>query len=403
MSNSDTKKSTEALPAFGTLIRVPETDDDCDEKPVLRRKKMKRNVTSFAVRETKSRTEKEETNEENGVWWLVNKNGFPIDEITWSKMWDHVSKVHPEGVKMTRTIRGNAELPQVPFPVPPINFSPTLSVLERLEKIQHYMNLLQYNHTGTQFFEIRKNRPLTGLMECAKDMIRESLPIKCLEAVILGLYLTNGMMGVERFPISFKTAFNGNVHRHVVLGMYHSGRYGALGMSRREDLMYKPLLYKSLSEVVLDFEKSYKKYWHEVKKIKIGLPVPHDSHSYEFIQWKTLVLTRSKLTQQEVIKEVDTHSKLIRSKAIKRDSESPLPMYSSRKAKSWSLPQGSSPRKSLSFVDLESAKHSKFHSVPQHSSLTQAIKVYQGSGSATRTSAEKKREHTDLGEYQIRI
>ena len=30
-------------------------------------------------------------------------------------------------------------------------------------------------------------------MECAKDMIRESLPIKCLEAVILGVYpfLTN--------------------------------------------------------------------------------------------------------------------------------------------------------------------------------------------------------------------
>ena len=26
--------------------------------------------------------------------------------------------------------------------------------------------------------------------------------------------------------------------------------------------------------------------WHEVKKIKIGLPVPHDPHSYEFIQWK---------------------------------------------------------------------------------------------------------------------
>ena len=25
-------------------------------------------------------------------------------------------------------------------------------------------------------------------MECAKDMIRESLPIKCLEAVILGMY-----------------------------------------------------------------------------------------------------------------------------------------------------------------------------------------------------------------------
>lgn len=26
--------------------------------------------------------------------------------------------------------------------------------------------------------------------------------------------------------------------------------------------------------------------WHDVKKIKIGLPIPHDPHSYEFIQWK---------------------------------------------------------------------------------------------------------------------
>lgn len=51
-------------------------------------------------------------------------------------------------------------------------------------------------------------------------------------------------MGVERFPISFKTQFNGNIHRHVVLGMYHAGKYGALGMSRRDDLMYKPLHFK---------------------------------------------------------------------------------------------------------------------------------------------------------------
>jgi len=27
-----------------------------------------------------------------------------------------------------------------------------------------------------------------SLMECAKEMIRESLPIKCLEAVVLALY-----------------------------------------------------------------------------------------------------------------------------------------------------------------------------------------------------------------------
>lgn len=52
------------------------------------------------------------------------------------------------------------------------------------------------------------------------------------------------MMGVERFPISFKTQFNGNIHRHVVLGVYHAGKYGAIGMSRRDDLMYKPMHFK---------------------------------------------------------------------------------------------------------------------------------------------------------------
>lgn len=54
---------------------------------------------------------------------------------------------------------------------------------------------------------------------------------------------------MERFPISFKTQFNGNIHRHVVLGVYHAGRYGALGMSRRDDLMYKPLVYKVIFNV----------------------------------------------------------------------------------------------------------------------------------------------------------
>ena len=61
------------------------------------------------------------------------------------------------------------------------------------------------------------------------------------------------MMGVERFAISFKTAFNGNTHRHVVLGIYHSGRYGALGMSRREDLMYKPLVYRVSAVFLTEF------------------------------------------------------------------------------------------------------------------------------------------------------
>ena len=56
-------------------------------------------------------------------------------------------------------------------------------------------------------------------------------------------YLTNCLQSVDRFPISFRSTFHGNVYRHIVLGLHSSGRYGAVGLSRREDLMYKPLKY----------------------------------------------------------------------------------------------------------------------------------------------------------------
>ncbi|KAJ3607063.1 hypothetical protein NHX12_026578 [Muraenolepis orangiensis] len=141
-----------------------------------------------------------------------------------------------------------------------------MSVPDWLLAVQNYMKTLQYNHTGTQLFEIKKSRPLCGLMETAREMIRESLPIKCLEAVILAIYLTNGLTSLERFPISFKTQFSGHCFHHVVLGVYCNGRYGALGMSRRRDLMDKPLAYRTLGELVAEFEGSYKRYQHTLKK-----------------------------------------------------------------------------------------------------------------------------------------
>ena len=61
---------------------------------------------------------------------------------------------------------------------------------------------------------------------------------------ILSRYLTNGIPGLDRFMVSFKSVFMGCTYRHVVLGVYYCGLYGALGMSRRKDLMYKKLKYK---------------------------------------------------------------------------------------------------------------------------------------------------------------
>lgn len=281
--------------------------------------------------------------EDNGVLFWVNKSGFPLDKFTWDRMWDHVEKIHPEGEKIVINIM-NRSLKPVPMPQVPINFSKTATVVDKVDTIQKYMKELQYNHTGTQFFEIRKNRPLSGLMDVAKEMVRESLPIKCLEAVVLGIHLTNGMPGIERFPISFKTSFNGNYHRHVVLGIYHAGKFGSIGMSRRDDLAYKALTFKSLSDLVFDFHGSYKSYWHTVKKTKVGSPISHDPHSFEQIAWKTLHLKMNTLTQTEAVKDIERHSKEIRAQSRLRD------MYSTggstRKAKPVSVGP-TSPRKSL--------------------------------------------------------
>jgi hypothetical protein len=91
----------------------------------------------------------------------------------------------------------------------------------------------------------------------AEQMIKESLPIKCLEAVVLSLYLTSPLASLQRFTIRFKSRYKSRWYRHVVLGLNHSGLYGALGLSRRSTLMYKPLQYQSLYDLVQDFLSAY--------------------------------------------------------------------------------------------------------------------------------------------------
>ncbi|EOB04941.1 Vasohibin-2, partial [Anas platyrhynchos] len=234
--------------------------------------------------------------------------------------------------------------PSVP-PVP--NYKLSMSIPEWLQAIQTYMKMLQYNHTGTQFFEIRKSRPLSGIKNLlGKSWLAISWCLGCQTPCLGYRYLTNGQPSVERFPISFKTHFSGNYFHHVVLGIYCNGRYGSLGMSRRSDLMDKPLTYRTLSDLIFDFEDSYKKYLHSVKKVKIGLYVPHEPHSFQPIEWKQLVLNVSKMMRTEVRKELEKFARDMRMKILKPSSaHSPAKERSRGKSLSPRRRQATSPQR----------------------------------------------------------
>ncbi|XP_038583953.1 tubulinyl-Tyr carboxypeptidase 1 [Micropterus salmoides] len=279
-------------------------------------------ASSVQERDEEQEDEGEEELRDGGVPFYVNRGGLPVDEETWERMWRHVARIHPNGEALEKEIRRATDLPKIPMPSVP-TYQPTTTIPQRLEAIQKYIRELQYNHTGTQFFEIKKSRPLTALMDIAKEMTREALPIKCLEAVILGIYLTNNMPGVERFPLSFHSQFSGNNFHHIVLGVHSGGRFGALGISRREDLMFKHLEFRTLMDLVQEFEGAYRGNWHTLRKVRIGQYVSHDPHSVEQIEWKHSILDVDKLTKEELRKELERHTRDMRLKIGKPAPPSP--------------------------------------------------------------------------------
>ncbi|KIZ04359.1 Vasohibin-2 [Monoraphidium neglectum] len=106
----------------------------------------------------------------------------------------------------------------------------------------------------------------------ARDILREPLPIKCVEATFVALLVTCGWRDLDRVAVGFKSrAADGQCYRHIVLAVRDtsSGLWGALGLSRRRELMDKPLRHSSLSALVGDFVAAYALWGHEVLKVRM--------------------------------------------------------------------------------------------------------------------------------------
>nr|PNR58018.1 hypothetical protein PHYPA_005013 [Physcomitrium patens] len=137
----------------------------------------------------------------------------------------------------------------------PANFF-DLTTRIRLRAVKQYLDGFEYRMNPMSKFQVKKLRPLSGLMATAKLIIHQPEPIKCVEAVFIALYLTAGLKSVTRIPIGFKTQFANQVHyrnyvtfmvfQHIVLLVQYKGKYGAFGISRSPDLMNKNICYDRL-------------------------------------------------------------------------------------------------------------------------------------------------------------
>lgn len=195
-----------------------------------------------------------------------------------------------EIVERIKAIRHQPNLPPAP-PSPRLpELSNTLSDRDKIQRIQRFIESFGYNHTGQPFVQFTKNRGMAHIAYTAKEIIRVALPIQCLEAVFVGCLLTSTMKSVSRVPLSFKSRMGDSVHRHIVLALRYENKWGALGMSRRQNLMNKDFLYDTLAQLVEEYKNCYNACFHRLVKIYVGLPFSHDVFCDVPIKWRAVKL-----------------------------------------------------------------------------------------------------------------
>ena len=176
------------------------------------------------------------------------------------------------------------ELPRPPYPSLP-NLTGDAPMNAKIAGVQAYIEKLSYNFTGVDYFDVRKHRAVGRILDTGREVTKKALPIKCVEAVFVATYLTQGLKELERVPFSFRSKVNGITYKHIVMALKHNNKWGSVGLSRRRELYYKDLVYDSLAELLLEYKRSYERVFHTLHRVKVGLPLPHEQTAGEVICW----------------------------------------------------------------------------------------------------------------------
>lgn len=158
------------------------------------------------------------------------------------------------------------------------------------DEIQTYINSFTYNMSGILYYRPKQNRGALHLVEMFEEVKARGLPIQCVEAVFIAAVLSAPYLDVLRIPISFESKCNGNIYKHIILATQFAGIWGALGISRRDCLMNKPMKYNSLWQLIEEYERSYQSLDHELLAVYCGNPLPHNLEIDSPLVWKAIKL-----------------------------------------------------------------------------------------------------------------
>lgn len=205
-------------------------------------------------------------------------------------------------------IKDNPSLPPPPPEprLPDLHCTPL--VRQKVTSIQRFVESFEYNYTGQPFVRMLRSRGMSHIASCAKQIIRAALPIQCVEAVFLGCILTAELKTVDRVPLSFKSKMGDTYHRHIVLALRHDNKWGAIGISRRSNLMNKDFRFDTLSQLVENFEKSYESCFHKLLVVYVGLPFSHDVHSDMPIKWRAVRVSLNPQYRNHMIEQLETYA-----------------------------------------------------------------------------------------------